>query len=156
MDDGMLKRPCLTSPLHFEDEDDILAEPSSSHMRWAGSTMLHPSILYQHVQHEESLHQVMLGRPPRLSFRQNSCSYTESEGVLYAKKPFLHQSLSNRQGPRKEYLQSTKKDTPSEENLSVALTEEDFLSMVWQNDHNFLFSISILAFFLFNFSLQIF
>jgi len=138
MDEGLLKRPCRTSPVHFEDEGSIHPEPSSQ-MSWAGSTMLHPSLLYQHVQHEENFHHAILGRSPSLSFHQNSYSYLESESNLCMKQPFLQKSLNNRLGGRNEFLQSTRKDTPHEENLAVSLTEEDFLSMVLQIYHGYHF-----------------
>lgn len=131
VDDGLLKRPRRTSPVHIEYEDSTLPE-LSSHIRWAGSTMSHPSLLYQHVQHEENFHNVMLGRSPAVSFHPNSYSYLESERNLCTKQPFLHKTLNNRQGARNEFLQPAKKDTPSEENLTVSLTEEDFLSMTYE------------------------
>lgn len=52
--DNSLKRPWRSSPVHFEHEGFMLSV--SPHMRWAGPTMLHPSLMYQHVQHEEHNH----------------------------------------------------------------------------------------------------
>ncbi|XP_020240937.1 uncharacterized protein LOC109819583 isoform X2 [Asparagus officinalis] len=129
MDDGLPKRSCRSSPINFESQDSMLSEPSL-HMRWAGPTMLHPSLLYQHVQHEENTHHTMLGRSQRLSFHQNSYFYMDPENSLCKKQPSLNKHMNKGPGQRNEFLESIRKDTPLEENLDVSLTEEDFLSMI--------------------------
>lgn len=129
MDDGLTKKSCRSSPVHFDGENSLPPEPSS-HMRWAGSTMLQPSLLYQHVQHKENILHAMLGRSPRLSFHRNSYSYLDSDNSLSLNQPVLHQSLSNRPERRNEFLHSAKKDMTCEEHLPLSLSEDDFLSMV--------------------------
>lgn len=130
MDDGLSKKSCRNSPVHFDGEDSVPPEPSS-HIRWPGSTLLHPSLLYQHVQHEESIYHAMLGRLPRLSFHRNSYSYLDSDNSLCMSQPVLHKNLSNRAG-RNEFRQSTKNDTHHEENFHLSLSEDDFLSMTYE------------------------
>lgn len=103
---GKLKR---NSPVNFEGEDCLHSAPPS-HLRWPGSTVLHPPLLYQP------------GSPFCL----------ESPEMLRMRESQMHRSAINRQGDNATCLQPNKRERPHEGNCAVSLSDDDILNMTYE------------------------
>lgn len=128
VDDVNYKRPCRSLPVHFEQENSMPFKHAQN-VRWSNSSMSNPSLLYQQMQNEENYHHLMLGKPPKVPFHPNSNPYLKLESKTTSTKHPLQQNSGNTNSFQKH---SSKKDTLPKEISSLSLSEEEFLSMTYE------------------------